>query len=751
MKPLEYVPIERIIENVRRDFDLVDQINMSDVIEWTFYAMGLIGADIVMIQKTTDGNEDLGHLPPVKIENYRGQLPSGIYKLIQVREYTTGKAMRASQGSFITSNEQFNSLGKQDLSYIINNSYIFTSFEEGYVEISYHSFPVDSRNYPVVPDDVKYIKAVESYIIERLARREYINNRLPQEKYRLLEQEWLWYCGSAKNSINSRSIDEMESMKNELARFFKRANLHDSSYASFGQKEQISFGAKHREVGTYIESVREKPTEPVEPVPPLLPEIHSWSNLICTQEVEETLSVRWSNKVCVQVEQLIMAPGINILAGWSNPVCVQEFEEGPITFTAGWQTSVCIQEDDSEVGLPPTTVASWETIICVQEDIAVDDVIVSMWTNPICVKEEGDTTIKAKWNNFICVKENVADEVYARWYNSICELVSDEVSDPEPNPEDPVLVSEIIISGENQVEEGEDIQLFATVSPSNADDKTVSWSVINNTGQASINISTGLLTGILEGSVIVIASANDGSGVTNSYNINVFGEVAPPAEPVGDSNVVYGRLYNHYAAMDDNIAPHGYRVATLDDWLLLNTILIPNQIQSVKGDRDSTLSHPRWSSNEGTNTSGLSIYGGGGRFGSIFTGLTSNGGFWLPQLHPSTSNGSEIAFYASIVSGSIANSPLERNRGRSIRCVRESLDGWVEGQKVADLDGNIYDTVKIGDGENARVWLVQSLATTKLRNGVNIPHLISNTEFSQITSPAYCNYDHTESYSLTSL
>jgi len=56
------------------------------------------------------------------------------------------------------------------------------------------------------------------------------------------------------------------------------------------------------------------------------------------------------------------------------------------------------------------------------------------------------------------------------------------------------------------------LQLSAAVLPSNATNKTVTWSVVNGTGQASIN-SSGLLLAISNGTVTAKASANDGSGI----------------------------------------------------------------------------------------------------------------------------------------------------------------------------------------------------------------------------------------------
>lgn len=322
MKPIRYVSLERIIENVRRDFDIIDQISMSDIMEWVFYSMGLIGADIAFIQKVTDGNTSLGHPYPVKIEDYRGALPADIYKLTQVREYTSGQSMRASQGSFSMSVDNPYPQDESDYTYTINNSYIFTNFEEGYVEVSYVAFPTDSRGYPTIPDDVKYIKAVESYLIERLARREFLSGKLSGDKYRLLEQEWLWYCGAAKQSILSRSIDEMESMKNEMVRFVRRSNLHSSGYEAFGQKEYLTLGRRDNFVSVPEQGIRDGETTTY---------TVTWTDIKCNLVYESVVSVNWVEKSCELIDVIYTV-------NWENVKCSLDIES---TISSEWLEMSC--------------------------------------------------------------------------------------------------------------------------------------------------------------------------------------------------------------------------------------------------------------------------------------------------------------------------------------------------------------------------------------------------------------------------
>ncbi len=58
--------------------------------------------------------------------------------------------------------------------------------------------------------------------------------------------------------------------------------------------------------------------------------------------------------------------------------------------------------------------------------------------------------------------------------------------------------------------------------PSNATNKTVTWSITNGTGLATINSSTGLVTASDNGTVTARATANDGSGIYGTLIITIY-------------------------------------------------------------------------------------------------------------------------------------------------------------------------------------------------------------------------------------
>ncbi|MDR3595423.1 InlB B-repeat-containing protein [Clostridium sp.] len=82
-------------------------------------------------------------------------------------------------------------------------------------------------------------------------------------------------------------------------------------------------------------------------------------------------------------------------------------------------------------------------------------------------------------------------------------------------------VDSISIIGSSTVAVNSTTQMAVSVSPSNAGNTAVTWSVTSGTGNATIDSSSGLLTGVTIGTVTVKATAKDGSGVSGTKVVAV--------------------------------------------------------------------------------------------------------------------------------------------------------------------------------------------------------------------------------------
>ncbi len=78
-------------------------------------------------------------------------------------------------------------------------------------------------------------------------------------------------------------------------------------------------------------------------------------------------------------------------------------------------------------------------------------------------------------------------------------------------------------------------------------------------------------------------------------------------------------------------------------------------------------------------------------------------------------------------------------------CVKEEHDNDNNNNDtgtVTDIDGNVYTTVKIG----TQTWMAADLKTSKYRDGSAIPNVTDATDWSYLTTGAYCYYENDPAY-----
>ncbi len=57
---------------------------------------------------------------------------------------------------------------------------------------------------------------------------------------------------------------------------------------------------------------------------------------------------------------------------------------------------------------------------------------------------------------------------------------------------------------------------------------------------------------------------------------------------------------------------------------------------------------------------------------------------------------------------------------------------------VTDIDGNVYKTIQIGN----QLWMAENLKVTRYRNGDAIANVTGDSEWSNLSTGAYCSYDN---------
>ena len=146
-----------------------------------------------------------------------------------------------------------------------------------------------------------------------------------------------------------------------------------------------------------------------------------------------------------------------------------------------------------------------------------------------------------------------------------------------------------------------------------------------------------------------------------------------------------------------------------------------------------------------TATSGGSVSSGGGG-----NNVTEKGVCYNTSPNPTISNnkvvsGSGAGSFTSVLLG-LAGSTTYYIRAYAIKSTGTTYGNQVsfttltDYGTVADFDGNVYHTITIGN----QVWTVENLKTTHYRDGTEIPNVTDNTDWYNLSSGAYCNYNNDE-------
>jgi len=118
--------------------------------------------------------------------------------------------------------------------------------------------------------------------------------------------------------------------------------------------------------------------------------------------------------------------------------------------------------------------------------------------------------------------------------------------------------------------------------------------------------------------------------------------------------------------------------------------------------------------------------------------LTNQGGSFhgeITGLEPA--NNYSVLLYGKNSSGDIMVRATRSGITVSAGEQAEVIIAWNLGT-VTDIDGNTYQTIKIGN----QWWMMENLKVTHYRNGDAIPNVTDNTEWTNLTTGAYCNYNN---------
>ena len=224
------VTIDYVIDRLQAAPYHFESVSKDEVAEFIWEVVGYIG----VLEPFVDAEPMV-----IDIMNHRGLLPFNLYSLDAVREYSTGMMMHSmSDIWYASNNDELTTEDKVGVDtdpatgeeyyttifpfnrpeffrYKTQGNYIFTAFATGRVEVAYKAFPIDiNTGMPTLPDDAKYLRAIITFVAERLAFGKMMRDELTERKYDYFNKEYLFAVGAAKTNTMMPDKGKMQTLIN---------------------------------------------------------------------------------------------------------------------------------------------------------------------------------------------------------------------------------------------------------------------------------------------------------------------------------------------------------------------------------------------------------------------------------------------------------------------------------------------------------------------------------------------------------
>ena len=220
---------------------LMRDIPFETILDYTLDFIQIVGAPSLFEEKTAI----------LHVDNYRCLLPCDYVSMIQVR---TAKNIDSSEPghrnhiAYRHATDSFHMSGNKpdigrygtDLTYKIQGCVIYTSTKDTDIEIAYNAVAVDKEGYPLLPDNVSFLRALEAYIKKQWFTILFDLGKLQPAVLNRALQDYAFYVGDCQSEFNRLSLDKAESLFNSWRTLIVRDNEHRYGFVNNGAKEYLT-------------------------------------------------------------------------------------------------------------------------------------------------------------------------------------------------------------------------------------------------------------------------------------------------------------------------------------------------------------------------------------------------------------------------------------------------------------------------------------------------------------------------------
>ena len=224
----QYTNIRLILDKILRH-PLMQDLSLESAVDYTVDFMRIVGVPNMFMEKTEI----------LKIEKYRAMLPDDYYQMVQVRKVKGGTFRYSTDTFHMSESEEPNDRNISDFTYKIQGSIIYTSMEDGEIEISYQSIATDEEGYPLLPDNSSFTRALRLYIKKEHFTTLFDMGKIQATVLNQALQDYAWAVGDCQTEFNRLSLDKAESFYNSWRTLIMRDTEHRTGFINNGTKERL--------------------------------------------------------------------------------------------------------------------------------------------------------------------------------------------------------------------------------------------------------------------------------------------------------------------------------------------------------------------------------------------------------------------------------------------------------------------------------------------------------------------------------
>ena len=232
---VQYKSIKIILDRLLRN-SVLSELSFESVVDYTVDFFSLNGIPEMFVDR----------LYEAEIVDYRADLPCDFIEEKQIlMNKWNNKSCHFLPARYATDtfHDNLNCLKAKDISvdytYSINNNYIFTNIDKGWLKMSYQAILCDDDGYPLLPSDANFLLALEAYVKLQYYTKLWDEGQLEDKKLQHAHNEYCWAIGRMSNKMKMLSLGKAESFFNTMNQLLPRTNEFNKRFQNAGLKEYI--------------------------------------------------------------------------------------------------------------------------------------------------------------------------------------------------------------------------------------------------------------------------------------------------------------------------------------------------------------------------------------------------------------------------------------------------------------------------------------------------------------------------------